>query len=538
LTQERSRDTRRRLVRTAMRLWTERGFESGIEDTTADEIVQAAGVTKGTFYFHFAHKEEILLELGYQTATLLYEEAARCVKAKRSIEDSLRKVTNTLATSVKAAPPAAVGRAMSEFPRSRRPGDEPLARFPSFAQAVEMLFSIVLAGLRPGAAFPSRETSLDDRAMTWGLRRTPPPNRPAATAADGDGWADADWVDVGALRDLRDNRLVVEVNGVSIVVVRAGGSIVAIEDECPHLGSRLSEGQVRGRTIRCAAHGYRWDLTTGRSLQGPRGPRRRPLREVPARQAGDRIMLAWPAPRPGPADRAPRETGLPPVQPRLWLVLTAIGLVAEPEDRCLDAVCLVRERREGGALLGEVSLVSRRRAGLRTDHRFELGGVGIETRLPGTRVRRQSGQVIETGVPARRVARGRVGRQLVDEHQARPAVLGREFEPEHLLAPGEREQVRFVDFEYLAGERDVDDFGREEKGDRGTRLPPLPGHGHVAGKPGPELLAFGQRLPHDRGWIGKVPFKPDGRSQHVIDEQFGVRHVVLRCLRCSSSRSR
>jgi AcrR family transcriptional regulator len=140
LTQERSRDTRRRLVRTAMRLWTERGFETGIEDTTVDEIVAAAGVTKGTFYFHFAHKEEILLELGYHTASLLCEEAARCIKAKRGIDDSMRKVTNALAASVKAAPPAAVGRAMSEFLRPRRPGDEPLARFPSFAQALEMLF--------------------------------------------------------------------------------------------------------------------------------------------------------------------------------------------------------------------------------------------------------------------------------------------------------------------------------------------------------------------------------------------------------------
>ena len=195
-------------MRTAMRLWTERGFETGIEDATVDEIVAAAGVTKGTFYFHFAHKEEILLELGYQTATLLYEEAARCVKARRSIEDALRKVTNTLATSVKATPPAAVGRALSEFLRPRRPGDEPLDRFPSFAQALELLFvraqqegevtdqiepiemaqiiqalyadclmewsrgrlkrlnptlqrrtAIVLAGLRPGAAFPPGETS-------------------------------------------------------------------------------------------------------------------------------------------------------------------------------------------------------------------------------------------------------------------------------------------------------------------------------------------------------------------------------------------
>ena len=204
LTQERSRDTRRRLVRTAMRLWAERGFETGIEDTTIDEIVQAAGVTKGTFYFHFAHKEEILLELGYQTASLLREEAARCITAKRSIEDSLRRVTSALVTSVKAAPPAAVGRAMAEFHRPRRPGDEPPSSNPSFAQALEMLFArareegevtgevdpaemaqivealyveslrewsqgrlrhlnaalqrrtaIVLAGLRPGAAFPS-----------------------------------------------------------------------------------------------------------------------------------------------------------------------------------------------------------------------------------------------------------------------------------------------------------------------------------------------------------------------------------------------
>lgn len=131
--------------------------------------------------------------------------------------------------------------------------------------------------------------------MTWGRRRTPPTSRRGATAADG---RDANWVDVGALGDLRDNRLVVVVNEASIVVVRAGRSIVAIENECPHLGSRLSDGQVSGRVIRCAAHGYRWDLKTGRSLQGPRGPRRRPLREVPVRLDGDRIMVAWPATRP------------------------------------------------------------------------------------------------------------------------------------------------------------------------------------------------------------------------------------------------
>lgn len=140
LSQERSRDTRRRLVQTAMRLWTERGFETGIESTTIDEIVETAGVTKGTFYFHFARKEEILLELGYQTASVLYAEASRCISAQRDLKESLRRVTNTLVASVQAAPRAAVGRAMSEFLRPRRPGDEPPASFPSFGQALEILF--------------------------------------------------------------------------------------------------------------------------------------------------------------------------------------------------------------------------------------------------------------------------------------------------------------------------------------------------------------------------------------------------------------
>src|SRR5437764_6974529 len=51
LVQERSRRTRQQLVNAAVRLWTERGFERGIDETTVEEIVQAAGVTKGTFYF-------------------------------------------------------------------------------------------------------------------------------------------------------------------------------------------------------------------------------------------------------------------------------------------------------------------------------------------------------------------------------------------------------------------------------------------------------------------------------------------------------
>jgi AcrR family transcriptional regulator len=138
--QERSRETRRRLVRAALHLWSERGFETGIEETTAEEIAQAAGVTKGTFYFHFARKEEILLEMGYETASALSEEAARCIKAGRGLDDSLRMLMNALARTIKAADPAAVTRALAEFRRPRRADTEAPSFTPAFAEAFEVLF--------------------------------------------------------------------------------------------------------------------------------------------------------------------------------------------------------------------------------------------------------------------------------------------------------------------------------------------------------------------------------------------------------------
>jgi AcrR family transcriptional regulator len=118
LRQERSRQTRQRLVRAALDLWTERGFETGIEETTVEEIVQVAGVTKGTFYFHFARKEEILLEMGWDSAEVANEEARRCLKAGRDLDDSLARVMTVLSRHVRAAPPAAVGRAVAEFRRA------------------------------------------------------------------------------------------------------------------------------------------------------------------------------------------------------------------------------------------------------------------------------------------------------------------------------------------------------------------------------------------------------------------------------------
>jgi AcrR family transcriptional regulator len=120
LQQERSRQTRQRLVRAALELWADRGFENGIETTTVEEIVKVAGVTKGTFYFHFARKEEILFEMGWETAAVVNEEARRCVKAQRGLEESLSRLMATLTTRIRAAPPAGVARSVAEFQRRPR----------------------------------------------------------------------------------------------------------------------------------------------------------------------------------------------------------------------------------------------------------------------------------------------------------------------------------------------------------------------------------------------------------------------------------
>jgi AcrR family transcriptional regulator len=64
LRQERSLDTRRKLVRAAARLWSEKGYDA----TTVEEICAAAGVGRTTYYLYFESKERLLVELTLATA--------------------------------------------------------------------------------------------------------------------------------------------------------------------------------------------------------------------------------------------------------------------------------------------------------------------------------------------------------------------------------------------------------------------------------------------------------------------------------------
>ena len=61
----------------------------------------------------------------------------------------------------------------------------------------------------------------------------------------------------------------VDVRGVPLVLIRKGGRIHALADQCAHLGGPLSEGSLDETSIRCPWHGSRFALEDGAVLEGP-----------------------------------------------------------------------------------------------------------------------------------------------------------------------------------------------------------------------------------------------------------------------------
>ncbi|MGV3721899.1 MAG: Rieske 2Fe-2S domain-containing protein [Actinomycetota bacterium] len=61
----------------------------------------------------------------------------------------------------------------------------------------------------------------------------------------------------------------VEVEGTPIMIARQHGRVYALAQNCAHLGGPLSEGELEEGSVVCPWHGSRFDLATGRALDGP-----------------------------------------------------------------------------------------------------------------------------------------------------------------------------------------------------------------------------------------------------------------------------
>lgn len=77
--------------------------------------------------------------------------------------------------------------------------------------------------------------------------------------------------ELGDLRDLTDGqmRTFEDIGDYGVVVVRAGGRLYALDDNCSHADTPLSTGRLRGTTLTCPLHGAQFDVRDGSHLGPP-----------------------------------------------------------------------------------------------------------------------------------------------------------------------------------------------------------------------------------------------------------------------------
>lgn len=82
------------------------------------------------------------------------------------------------------------------------------------------------------------------------------------------------------------DRLLVDLGGLSVGVFNVGGSFFALHNRCPHRGGPLCLGPItgltrstedfayaygeEGRILRCAWHGWEFEIETGRAVADPK----------------------------------------------------------------------------------------------------------------------------------------------------------------------------------------------------------------------------------------------------------------------------
>ena len=106
---------------------------------------------------------------------------------------------------------------------------------------------------------------------------------------------DPAWHDALPLADLDDSEpRDVRLSNRSLVLVRIGETIHAVDGICTHSFALLSDGYVDGSAIECPLHAARFDLSTGRVLDGPAET---DLDTYPVRLSGAVVQVGLPVAR-------------------------------------------------------------------------------------------------------------------------------------------------------------------------------------------------------------------------------------------------
>jgi nitrite reductase (NADH) small subunit len=78
------------------------------------------------------------------------------------------------------------------------------------------------------------------------------------------------WTLVGRVEDIPplEGRSVA-VDGRRVAIFRLPDGLAAVDAACPHAQGPLSDGIVADHCVTCPLHGRRFDLATGRAVNGP-----------------------------------------------------------------------------------------------------------------------------------------------------------------------------------------------------------------------------------------------------------------------------
>ena len=102
-----------------------------------------------------------------------------------------------------------------------------------------------------------------------------------------------DWLDVAPVAAVdATTPLVVDVDGVAVLIARCGAEYFAVEDRCTHDGSSFDGAPAEDCELVCPRHGARFCLRTGAALSPPAYE---PLRTYRVRVADGRLLVERPA---------------------------------------------------------------------------------------------------------------------------------------------------------------------------------------------------------------------------------------------------
>lgn len=78
----------------------------------------------------------------------------------------------------------------------------------------------------------------------------------------------AELIEVLKKDELKDGTMKsVKVSGHDILIARIGDTFYAVDNRCPHMGGKLSQGKLNGTVVTCPYHDSQFDLINGQVIR-------------------------------------------------------------------------------------------------------------------------------------------------------------------------------------------------------------------------------------------------------------------------------